>query len=777
MKKLILTLILLFSVAGLCACGNTTTTEDTTSSNTTAEQATTEQTTTEQTTTEQTTTEAPVPAVLELNTSAVKVAYLVGDQLNLEGLKVEEVRGEARTEVALSACTVKVLDASDNEVEGTFQFAGKYTVEVSYNGNKASYEVTVNVHSYATVAEAGAASSAKADTVKSGTAVITNDGTATNYAYEFGPNHFKYSEVNEYSDNTYFFELLDEETAFGVYVDGEENLFSVYGPTVDNLVGVDFRGFVGYSADIYGVDAILAYFYEQSQDEELTILNYQETVVGPTEENYGTYSFSYAVADSYQYSDYTVTFTLAANESVASVSITYNLYSTEEKLVRDDNDNVIGVAENAEPDYVRTLVATQEVGARTLVNEYPASMFVFESFDIVDASNNPVENTVEMNAGDSLSLKVVNAAPSTANSNIDSIDVIITDENGNNTWTVYGSEYNGEISLSAYGTGTFYVTVSTTKVTKSFELVVNPAVLSSFEAGVYSNGELTATTSTTAYVDNSLSIGAVVNQYANASFTAVLTSGDENANLVLNDVTGRYEFTANVTGTYVVTLTSSVNGDFTATLTIEVTALPTLAEILTGTWENISYWEEYTYVFTPDSEGATSGTCAIHAVNYMEDSDINLVIKYSVVEGNIVCTDLKGNELTMWDYAFTVANYVVVATYGDGMEICVLTKQATSDETSIAGEYVYSVTNQMTGTPITSNLVFNTDGTGSYLIYAADGTQYAGTFNWAYADGNLTLSDVTPGEGSKSITLSATYASGVITLTYGEETNDFALNN
>ncbi|MGN1296066.1 MAG: bacterial Ig-like domain-containing protein [Bacilli bacterium] len=199
MKKIILSLILFFGVVGLCACGNTTTTENTTTDNTTAEQ----------TTTEQTTTEAPVPAVLELDSSAVKVAYLVGDQLNIEGLKVEEVRGEARTDVALSACTVKVLDASENEVGGTFEFAGKYTVEVSYNGNADSYEVTVSVNSYATVYEALTASVAKADTVKSGTAVLTQDTTPYNYAYEFGPNHFKYSVKNEYSDYTYFFELLD----------------------------------------------------------------------------------------------------------------------------------------------------------------------------------------------------------------------------------------------------------------------------------------------------------------------------------------------------------------------------------------------------------------------------------------------------------------------------------------------------------------------------------------------------------------------------------------
>ena len=102
--------------------------------------------------------------------------------------------------------------------------------------------------------------------------------------------------------------------------------------------------------------------------------------------------------------------------------------------------------------------------------------------------------------------------------------------------------------------------ISSANVTYTYNLVVDYSPVESFAAAVYNDDwmELVETESTTVYVNQVLQFGAVVNSGANNACTAVC----EGATIK----EGEYlEFVAATVGTYVITITSSVNPEFPAT--------------------------------------------------------------------------------------------------------------------------------------------------------------------------------------------------------------------
>lgn len=713
----------------------------------------------------------PAPSLV-LDMSGAKLSYNVGETFSSEGIKVYEVRGTAVEEVALSACTVKVTDALEAEVNGAFTKAGKYSVAVSYNNNSSSYDLNVYASTYTSVSEALEAGLSHDGNVKGGTAVFNSYGMETSYSYEFGSN---LTLVNDGTYNNYY-HLLADETVFGVKFDAEENPSSIDLPSNDVLKGVDFRGLVNYSEDIFGVNDLLSYYYELSKAE--TSLNYTSSIeVCPLCGCNTLYSFSFGYVVGAQYKAVDVSFELSATETIAKASVSVDTYYTESSLKYDEQNNVIGVVEGSKADYSSSVAVSQEEGERTLTTENTPDKYLFANFDVVDSENKDVNGqVVEVSVGNQLALSLANVNPTTANASVDQIKLNITDSEGNPTWSVYGSYFDGQITVSAYKTGNYTVTVSSSKVTKSFTLKVNPAELTEFNAGLYENYGSSVTTNKTVYAGVGLEICAVVNQYADASFTAALTSGDNSAQLSLNEVTGRYDFCASVLGTYVITLTSTVDAKFTATLTVEVVAAPSVADILNGTWSYSDYAGTYTFVFTPESEGATSGTAELSGEEW--ENPVSATIKYTYAEGQLVLTDAEGQALNPEDVCFWIdSNLDLYVGNGYGMEYGKLSKVENSSEgtSSIAGTYVNIFVHPKNGMEMESDLILNADGTGEYhLLDTTTGNNYVGTFDWSYENETLVLSNVVAGEGSDSITISsAVYTAEGIQLTYGEMSNLF----
>lgn len=726
---------------------------------------------------------APVAAEANLmvDASAAKTAYVIGEQASAEGAKVYHVSGASLEEVAISECQVKVVDAQGNEVNGPFAVSGTYNVVVSYEEMSTSYAVAVSIHNYETVAEAVAAGVANAGNVKSGEAVVTNYGNSTKYIYEFGQGYLKSaSGSDEYGYDIYHYEVKADGTVFGLNeyenFDGQMTIGPAYDVTENNILGADFSSLLSYSVPMYGIDAVVSALYEQGVQETAT--GFESSVeVCPSCGAHAAYTFKYEfVQDNFYYYVVSVSFGLSESESISSVEVRMDAYYEESKVVVDENGNVVALQEGVEyPDFSRVVSATQVDGERTATNPYPVETLIFNSFDITDFEGNDVNGkTVSAQKGSSMYLMVANATPETASGLIDQFEITVTDSEGSETYSVYCSYEDGMISVNPYSTGTYTVTVTTTNVEKSFTLVVEAAAVDYFAPAVYDNNwwEYMECFETSVYTNVIVDFKATVNDGADAGYTVALKDAYENVSL--NEGYECHEFSASVPGTYVLVLTSTENPSFTAELTVTVSAAPGVAEMLTGTYVFESgMFGKFEYVFTPDSEGAASGTCHITAPGNESwgAPAIDVVVKYSYEDGWMNVTDLNG---MMPQASFALNdNYELICVY-NGYEQGVLERENASSS-AVEGTYIYSFTHPMTGMAVEETIIFNADGTGFYEL---SGAMFIGTFTYVAEDGIIMFSNIESIMGELPV-LYAYYAGDVVTLTYSnvdfgiESTNDF----
>lgn len=729
MKKLILSLVLIFSVVCLSACGGGTTT------------------------------------VSELEVSGQKTEFVVGDEFSNGAIKV----------------VAKLSDGSSLDVTGqaevtnpaSIEVAGTYAVIISYKGVYTSYQVNVKpvpvvevpvARNFESFGELVEVTSENAGLVKEGSIAVDNDGYVQNYTYEFGKNYTKVS--NGYSEQHY--QLLEDETVFGVEVsENWEGILVpgyIYEPSAENMKGAQLSSIVSWAADIYGVEQLVAYFYEQSQ---AAAISAEHVEVCPACGNNTVYSISYeSVVDNYYYYCTTVEVTVSAQETIESVYVDIAGYYSEEKVAKDEEGNVIGlVDEYADADFHRYVTASQVVGERTAVNEHTADKYLYQSFDIVDSEGKAVEEGQVINATMSVATNfgLVNATPETAASTVDQINVTIYDAEGNETYSVFGSydEYEGALVVTAYKAGEYTVVVSTTNVEKSFKLVVEPAKVEYFAAAVYDASwyDYVETSEVTVYEGVAFEFKALVNDGADKAYTAALKEASEFA--TITELYEGHEFVASKAGTYEIVLTSASDANYTATITVTVNAAPSLADLLVGKYTFTSMMlGTFTYEFTPDAEGATSGTCSIVSEGgYI--NPIDTVVKYSVVDGALVVTDLEGGMPTA---SFgTDASFNLCCIY-NGYEQGALVK-VQEGETSSEVEGVYTCTtyvHPMTGMPLEMVLTFNADGTGNYNFM---GYYYFGTFTFTAENGVITFSNVEAMFGP-AVELSATYEGNSVTCSY-----------
>ncbi len=705
--------------------------------------------------------ENPVDPELALNIVGTKLTYVVGESLDTTGLVVYEIKGEKLEKVELSACTFEVLNDKGEKVE-SFTTIGSYEVKVSYNDQTVSYNVKVGAKGYETIEEAIDSAVANANNVKYGSAVIGLSGNENAYAYEFGQNCLNVIFTSEYYTENAYYQLEEDGSVFGVTVDEQGNASLVLETTEESLKGVSFSSVINYAAQINGIESLIDYLFEQSQSEEAKL--YFETIDYCVScGNPSRYSFSYLVIENGQVKAVSVEFSLSEKGSVTDSYVIIDVYYSEESLEKDEEGNIIGLSSLfAEADYTYSVGVYQEDGERTFVNEHTASKYLLQGFDATVDGSDVNGATLAMEKGGALNIVISNFTPETASTDVDQIKVEITDADGNSTWNAYGSYYDGVVNIGAYVLGTYKVTISSAKVSKTFTLNVTAPTLSSFEAGVNINGEVTASSQATAYIGSGLVLGAAVNQFADASFEATLVSGDSSATLVSDSSFTTCTFTATVEGTYEVKLTSKVNPDLTSTIVITVTEAPKVTDLVVGTWVYDAYSQIFTYVINAD------GTYSVSVDDWGNVTNYNYL--YTIDGTTVTCTSTDGTVLDgMNDYVFTlVGGTQLFAAYGDGWEIGFLTKVESDD---VSGDYIYVTTNKF-GMEIESSVTLNSDGTGSYSITSAAG-MYQGEFTWELADGVLTFSNVTPLYDTEAIELSGTLADGAITLTYGEETNVF----
>ena len=691
--------------------------------------------------------------VVALTLENVNTEYKIGETVSFEGVVAKEtLESGIVADANLATYDVVIKDAEGEEYTGAFAKVGKNTVKLSKGAYAYEFEVNVAANLYSTILDAVNAGINNADKVASGTAVIDNEGYTQNFEYAFGENYTKL--VN--ADGTYHYTLNEDGSAFGLLdgIDWEGNPYMepAYEPLPENLKGVDFRGVLNYAYDMYGVESLvetLAFAGENA-------INYQEVL--PTEvTDAAVYSFSYEIIiEDFYYYFINVEFKLDANtEVITEVKVEMKGYMF---VYNDETGEYEQPAEFAEtPDFARVVTANQVLGAQDAVNPYPLEELMIQSFELQDAEGNKLEDGANVVAAMKApyTISVVNIAPESANAAIDKIKVLFLDQDGFETYSVFGSYEDGFITFTAYKAGNYQLVIESNNVKYTLQVEVAYAPLETFNAAVYNEDwwELVEGNEATVYTGQLLQFGAIVNDGANPALTATC----EGVEITQGEY---YEFVANEVGTYVITLTSVVNSELTATLTVTVLEAPSAADILNGTYEYNDPWiGSATYVFTPAEEGAANGQLVITYegqglpggeayFTYAYEGEWLQVIPQN--PGSYNCP--FGVELD--------SSYQLLCTY-NGWAQGPLSKveEKVEIEGALDGIYATIFVHPMNGFELAMQLSFNVDGTGAYSLMNG---AYEGTYTYTNAEGVITFSNVTALFGAE-VTLSATIADNVIT--------------
>ena len=693
--------------------------------------------------------------VVSLEAENLKAEYKIGETVSFEGAIAKETYESGKVADADLASYEVVLVAAGKEYTGAFAKVGENTVKLVKGECVYEYKVNVSANLYASIADAVAAGVKNADKVASGNATIDNDGYVNANTYEFGENYTKVANENE----TYYYSLLEDGAVFGLVEginwEGNPYIEPAYEPLETNLLGVDFRAVLNYSYDMYGVEALVDTFALVAQSE--SALNYKEVLpVEVQEEN--TYAFSFEIViDDFYYYFIEVNFTLnAETEVISSALINMKGYMF---IYDDESGEYVQPTEFAEtPDFTRIVTVSQEVGERDAVNPYPAEDLLIQSFDVLDAEGNKLENGAELVAPmkETLLLNVGNLLPETANASVDQIKLTFTDAEGFETWSVFGDYYEGVISITAYKVGTYNVTIASTSVSYTFKLSVAYSELTELNAAVYDNNyyELVIADSATIYVGQVLQFGAIVNDGANPGVKATVENG------TIVEGYEFLEFSSETAGEYVINLESVVNPELTATIKVTVKEAPSVAEILNGKYQFSSMMlGTAIYEFVPESEGAVKGQLTIaYEGAYVGTGEGYFSYEYAA--GYLSVMPLNPGS---YNCPFSVElgdQFNLVCLYnGWGQGDLVKVEETEAVEGALSGNYNATFVHPMNGMEFAMVFTFAVDGTGSYSLMNG---AYEGSFKYANVEGVVTFSDVVAVFGA-AVELSATVNGSVLT--------------
>lgn len=692
---------------------------------------------------------------IKLDINGVKTSYLVGETIDYSNVNVIEVyKNNANAESInygeLSKYTVKVTDANNNEVSGAFTDKGTYTVTVSKDNLQASYEVSVYYKTYDTIAAALEAGTENADKVVSGIITYKQNGfNVTTYNYLFGED---YLEV-EADGGKYYYQSLEDGTACGIFnYDGE--LSKVYAEE-EYLEGVNISSFIYYFDNaMYGIEGLLNEIKDVADDEDIKCYNYKEEVkkcevCGYVHEY--AYSFETILSD-YYYTYITVEFSLdGANGNFDNSTVTLQGFRLDEMNYDEEND-VYTVLDGVTEYTMNTLITAKQVsGERTAENPYKMADYLFSSFDLTDAEGNVIGEEVNATVKEPLLLTITNAAPTTASTTLDEFDVVITDEDGNDVYTSYGY-YNSDenaVQITSYKAGTYYATIKTTLVEKTFKLNVQYAELETFVAGIEGEwGDDEEASTATTKENMELVFKAIVNDGADSSFTAALQAETEDAEVY--DLGGSYAFLATKVGTYVIILTSTVNPDKTATLEVTVEEGVKMTELLNGEYTYTTYFgfKTLSFVFTPDSEGALTGSLVI------SDGENTGYFTYAYNDEwqALDVTPEEGSENFEYSVEYdpsTQSLWCDVNGWPDGE----LERAEEVADGELGGTYNGYAINPFYGNKQDVTFKFSADGTGTFSIDYS----YTGEFNWELNDDNtITFTNVIE-DNEAGVELSGTF--------------------
>lgn len=573
---------------------------------------------------------------IELDHSAVKKNYNLGDKVSLDGLALlltyENSHGDPVRVTSLKDFTVEIKGEDGTLVEDILPALGNYTVTVSQGSVKASFGVTADTIDVSTVEKAVVVGGLNRGKVLSGDAVVretisvNGEHEAFHYQYEYGDNYARYSDVHLNPVETYHCST-DEEGIFIIRQAGEEIVKSDRSHP-DMVNGAPF--FLWYYKDtVYGLEDTLGELYNHAK--QCTNKDLVETANEAT----GEYSFSYSGLErrtnSSDYYETEVSFKLSADYTLAEVSYKQVYYEDNSAWAEGDRtfvtDPVTGITTplSDRPSHVVKVSATQTTGERTAENPFTRDLFNINSFDL-KYGDRVLEDGATLDcdvATGQYDLAIENVLPVTASFAQDDITFDYEgNRNGedsmlsNEHFTVYRS--GSVIKLTVRHGGTWTLIFKTKNVTKRLTINVTGVAPAEINAHILNeaSGSFYQGDTKTLALSGAVYFYGAVDAFANADQTAELVSGNASAvSLERAKIDGIdcFKFSASVTGVYEVRITSTASPLRSCTFTFTVSDAPDYSAMLSGTYTaEDSVGNLYRLTFNRADEGGTvKGTITV----------------------------------------------------------------------------------------------------------------------------------------------------------------------
>ena len=454
--------------------------------------------------------------------------------------------------------------------------------------------------------------------------------------YEFG-NGYLYTNDGVYDR---WFTLMEDGSVFAARM--IDDMYESESGTAENMAGYYFNGhFIYYNLEAYGVEALLYNLYAFAQENASELRGRYDAASG-------AYGFELVYDNGYGSLYFVTVWFTTVDDVITEMTITSTVYGA----FAINEQGKYYVLANAAPEYEYEVVVTQSMGERTAVNEHGPEKFLFESFDFADASGNLYGDTIYLNPGQSIYLYYANVHPETASAKLDYVDVFTTAQSSQlYSYTSWNGDY---VFVKGVAAGTYQLTVTSTRVTKTLTVIVGTPELQGLAPIIYYkdfSGLFTSVTgaSYTLYAGQTLYLGAMASPTGAASgFTASVSGGTLGKDTITyaGQQVSVDTFTAGV-GTYTLTLTSTENAAIQTTLTVTVEPEPTVSEILSGSYMadifdyNVSQTasSHIMVTFAPESAGASKGTVTLVRGEQTE------VLSYAYEDGNLVMNHVSGDVL------------------------------------------------------------------------------------------------------------------------------------
>ena len=583
-----------------------------------------------------------------------------------------------------------------------------------------------------------------------------------------------------YSD--YGDEVIDAETFvkyykdYAVYkdVDGYTHYYSYYGENGTDLfeiiVGTEGNvsrneygeypvgGATMYISLVYGnvgsyngnIEEIVSELYNlgAAKDQEY---GYSYCFTKSYNEETGAHKFAYVYFEEDKAYEVKVEFTVAEN-AIATSTIEVNTYYGEDVTV---SGNTYTVAEGAAKTQQEKYVIAQTFGdpfdSTDAPNPYPAADYIVTEdykLGVKDEDGNITEieknATVEIDAAKGVYFYFPESLKDVIDFN--DINTTVYDSENNESYRVscyYDSDEKAIFVKSNYA-GTYKVVVDVEGVEFTFNINVNYVAPEKINPAVVKGYDTNNVTEYKMYGGKTLIVTATVEAGCDPTFTATIAE-DAAATLTLNE-DGTYAFTPSAVGDFVITFVSTKAPTVTSTLKVTVMDPPSPGDLLKGEQEYVenSYMGSITVnvVFTPDYEGAASGTVEISYSdeNPWETKSFNSKYTYAYSPAGIALTYVEGDNA---GFALKFSDdYEVVVTfppYGPGTESVylaeyVLKVKAPSSDEEVETTTVLAVGENAVAVTVTNyycagtEVTFTATEAGTYTISAAEGENNADVF-------------------------------------------------